>query len=122
MTLTVVGPVPTRTSRVLWCCEELGLDYTHQVAWPHSEEVNALNPLRQVPVLLDKDTILTDSAAILHYLSDRDGRLTHPPGTTARAVLDARINFLITELEAPLWMQSRHSYVLPENMRQVPGG
>ena len=117
MTLTVVGPVPTRTSRVLWCCEELGLDYSHQIARPHSDEVNALNPLKQVPVLLDGETVITDSTAILHYLTDREARLTYPPGTPERAKLDARIVFLITELEAPLWLQSRHTYVLPEEMR-----
>jgi glutathione S-transferase len=117
MTLTVVGPTATRTSRVLWCCEELGLDYTHQIARPHSDEVNALNTLKQVPVLLDGEDILTDSTAILYYLTDGDGRLTYPAGSKARAKLDARVIFLITEVEAPLWMQSRHTYVLPKDMR-----
>ena len=117
MTLTVVGPTATRTSRVLWCLEELGLPYDHQIARPHSPEINALNPLKQVPVLKDGDTILTDSTAILYHLSDRETRLTYTPGTHARAQMDARIAFLLTELEVPLWMRSRHSYVLPKDMR-----
>lgn len=117
MTLTVVGPLATRTSRVLWCLEELGLPYEHQIARPHSPEINALNPLKQVPVLKDGNMVLTDSTAILHYLSDRENRLTFTPGTHARAFMDARIAFLLTELEVPLWMRSRHSYVLPEDMR-----
>ncbi len=118
MSLTVIGPTATRTSRVLWCLEELGLDYDHQIARPHSEEINALNPLKQVPVLKDGDAILTDSTAILYSLSDRTGRLTFEPGSHARAKMDARIAFLLTELEVPLWMRSRHSYVLPKDLRR----
>lgn len=117
MTLTVIGPVATRTSRILWCLEELGLPYDHQIARPHSPEINALNPLKQVPVLKDGNAILTDSTAILYHLSDRERRLTYTPGTHARAHMDARIAFLLTELEVPLWMRSRHSYVLPKDMR-----
>ena len=117
MTLTVIGPTATRTSRVLWCLEELGLPYDHQIARPHSPEINALNPLKQVPVLKEGDTILTDSTAILYHLSDRENRLTYAPGTRQRAHMDARIAFLLTELEVPLWMRSRHTYVMPENLR-----
>ncbi len=36
MTFTVVGPTATRTSRVLWCLEELGLPFKRQIARPHS--------------------------------------------------------------------------------------
>ncbi len=117
MTLTVTGPVQSRTFRVLWLLEELGLDYEHRVEMPHSEAVTALNPLKQVPVLQDGDSVLTDSLAILHYLSDREGRFTFPVGTPERAAMDARINFVLTEIEAPLWMRTRHAYVLPKDIR-----
>jgi len=117
MTLTVTGPVRSRTFRVLWLLEELGLDYEHRVEMPHSEAVSALNPLRQVPVLQVDESVLTDSLAILHYLADREGRLTYRVGTPERARMEARINFVLTEIEAPLWMRTRHGYVLPEGMR-----
>jgi len=117
MTLTVTGPVSSRTFRVLWLLEELGLEYEHRVEMPHSDAVNALNPLRQVPILQDDNAVLTDSLAILHYLSDREARFTYPVGTPERAHMEARINFVLTEIEAPLWMRGRHSYVLPEDMR-----
>lgn len=117
MTLTVIGPRWTRTSRVLWCLEELGLAYEHQDHPPHSPPVRALNPLNQVPILRNGDDVLTDSVAILQHLADGAGRLTAAPGTVARAKLTARITFLVAELEAPLWMRNRHSYVLPEDMR-----
>jgi len=72
-----------------------------------------------IPVLKDGDAILTDSTAILYHLSDRENRLTYTPGSHQRAHMDARIAFLLTELEVPLWMRSRHSYVLPENLRHA---
>jgi glutathione S-transferase len=115
--LTIIGPVQSRTFRVLWALEELGLPYEHQSERPWSEAVRELNPLGQVPILRDGDTVLTDSLAIMHYLADREGKLTFPAGTPERAHLDARINFLLTEMEAPLWLASRHSYVLPEDKR-----
>ena len=34
--------------------------------------------------------------------------------------MDARINFLLTEMEAPIWLMARHGFVLPKEMRQ-PG-
>ena len=118
--LTVYGTVPSRTFRVLWALEELGAEYSFQVARPHSPEVFSVNPLGQVPVLVDGDAILTDSLAILNYLADRAGALTYPPGTPERARMDARINFVITEMEAPLWLMARHGFVLPEDQR-APG-
>ncbi len=118
MTLTVVGPRWTRASRVIWCLEELGLDYEHEDHPPHSPPVKALNTLNQVPILKDGEAVLTDSVAILHYLADRAGKLTYPVGSVERAKMDARIMFLIAELEVPLWMTNRHSYVLPEDMRK----
>lgn len=116
--LKVTGPVGTRTFRVLWLLEELGLDYEHSVERPWSDAVRALNPLGQVPILQDGDVVLTDSLAIMHYLADRAGKLTHPGGTAERAHMDARINFVLTEMEAPLWVTSKHKYVLPEDLRR----
>ena len=118
MTVTVIGPKWTRTGRVLWCLEELGVPYVHEDHPPHSPPVKALNPLYQVPILTDGDLVLTDSVAILHYLADRAGQLTFGAGTAERARMDARIMFLMTELEVPLWMGNRHTYVLPEEMRR----
>ena len=117
MTLTVVGPIQTRTSRVLWCLEELRVPYERVDAAPHSPDVDALNPLRQVPILRDGDQVFTDSIAILFHLADKFGALTYPLGTPERTRMMARINFLLTEIEAHLWLRSRHTYVLPETAR-----
>ncbi|MBT8424787.1 MAG: glutathione S-transferase family protein [Silicimonas sp.] len=117
MSLEIIGGARSRAFRVLWLAEELGLDYRHLSEAPHSALVSALNPLGQIPILRDDDVVLTDSLAILHYLADRADRFTFPTGTPERALMDARINFVLTELEAPLWMAARHSFVLPEDRR-----
>ena len=117
MTLEIIGAARSRTFRVLWLAEELGIDYTHVPEPPRSDLVSDLNPLRQIPILRDGDTILTDSIAIIYHLADQAGQFTAPPGTIERALIDARINFVLTELEAPIWMATRHSFVLPEDRR-----
>ena len=120
MTLTLIGPKGGRTFRVIWGLEELALSYEHIVARPHSEGMYNVNPLGQAPALKDGDAVLTDSLAILNYLADRAGRLSYPTGTVERARMEARINFVLTEMEAPLWLMARHGFVLPEDQR-IPG-
>ncbi len=115
--MRVYGSARWRSFRVIWCLEELDLDYDVVDVLPRSPEITEVNPLGQVPALETDGTVLTDSLAILYYLADRAGRLTFPPGSIARARMDARINFVLTEMEAPLWLAARHSYVLPEVRR-----
>ena len=115
--LKVIGATGTRTRRVLWALEEIGLDYEHDPAPPRSDAVTRLNPSGKVPVLIDGDLLVTDSIAILHYLADMHGQLTFPAGTPERAQQDAFTFRIVDEIEGPLWMAARHSFVLPEEMR-----
>lgn len=75
--------------------EELGLEYTlHRVDVKQGEQKAeiflALNPNAKVPVLVDTDPasserlVLSESAAILVYLAEREGRLL-PASGSARA-------------------------------------
>jgi len=114
---TVIGPTMTRAYRVLWMLEELGQPYAHEPHPPRSAAVRAHNPLGKVPVLLVDGTALTDSTAILTFLADRHGTLTHPAGSLARARQDAHTQFVLDEMDALLWMAARHSFVLPEEQR-----
>lgn len=116
---TVIGTVQSRAMRVLWMLEELGLAYDHIPAAPRSEGVVAFNPAGKVPVLIEDGTPITNSTAIITYLADREGRLTHPAGTLDRARQDSLTQFLLDEFDANLWMAARHSFVLPQEMRQA---
>lgn len=115
--LKVVGATRTRTFRVLWLLEELGLDYEHDPAAPRSEAAKALNPTGKVPMLIDRGAVLTDSVAIMTYLSDKHGKFTFPAGTLKRGQLDGIVQFIVTELDAVLWTAARHTFALPEEKR-----
>lgn len=107
MTLTIYGNPKSRTIRPMWFCEEVGLDYELKTEHPHGDVISGLNPLKQVPVLVDGDTVITDSVTILHWLADREGKLTYPHTTPERARLESRINFVLGDMEAPLWLWFR---------------
>lgn len=114
---TVIGTARTRTFRVLWLLQELGQPFAHLAAAPNSEQARAHNIVGKVPVLLDGDAAITDSTAILTYLTDKHRRFTAAPGTLARAHQDSLTHFLLDEFDALLWTASRHSFVLPEDQR-----
>lgn len=116
---TVIGTVKSRAARVLWMLEELGQPYDHVSAPPRSEGVTQFNPAGKVPVLIDDGTPITDSTAIIQYLADKHGQLTHPAGTLDRARQDSLTQFLLDEFDANLWMAARHSFVLPEELRHA---
>jgi len=116
---TVIGSARSRALRVLWMLEELGQPYDHVAAPPRSPDVVAVNPAGKVPVLIEDGTPITDSTAILHYLADRHGALTHKAGTLDRARQDSLTQFLLDEFDAALWMAARHSFVLPEELRHA---
>lgn len=113
----VIGPPSTRAFRVLWMLEELEQPFEHVPAPPRSDKVTELNPSGKVPVLIDDGVPITDSTAILQYLADRHGALTHKAGTRARARQDSVTQFLLDEFDSILWTAARHSFVLPEELR-----
>ena len=114
----VVGSSKTRAARVLWMLEELGVPYDHVPALPRSEDVVALNPSGKVPILIENGAPILDSTAINQYLADKHGRLTHKAGTLPRARQDSLTQFLLDEFDAVLWVAARHSFILPEELRQ----
>lgn len=75
-----------RSFRVLWLLEELALPYElHVMAFPprqHAPDFLALNPTGTIPYLVDGDTGLSESIAILQYLDAVHGqqRFSFAPG------------------------------------------
>lgn len=114
---TVIGAARTRAARVLWMMEELGLPYVHIPAMPRSPDALSHNPAGKVPVLLVGDVAITDSTAILTWLADAHGRFTAPAGSLGRARQDSVTLRILDECDALLWTASRHSFILPEEMR-----
>lgn len=119
MTYEVIGGVKSRTLRVLWTLEELGVSYTHVPALPRSDEVTKFSPAGKIPVLVVDHVPITDSVAIMTYLADKHAALTFAPGTIERARQDSLTNFILDEFDALLWTAAKHSFILPED-RRVP--
>lgn len=116
----VIGTVRSRALRVIWALEELGQPFELVQAAPRSEVARAHHPEGKVPALVAGDAVLTDSVAIVTYLADVHGGLTHPAGTLARGRQDAFTQFAVEAVDGPLWLAARHSFVLPEAER-LPG-
>lgn len=120
--MKLYGTPPTRTLRVIWMLNELGLEY-EQVPVDHARrhlqpDFLALNPAAKVPVLVDGDQIITESAAIQLYLAEKYPQAGFiPSAVEERAQMYRWIFFLMTEIEPPLWRIARHTFLYPDEMR-----
>jgi glutathione S-transferase len=117
---------PTRSIRVRWTLQELGLDFesvpVNLIKGDHRRpEFLKVNPAGKIPVLVDGDVVLTESVAIVLYLAEKDPKKRFIPTNVAeRAQVNRWLLFAATELEQPLWRISRHTSLYPEDKRQ-PG-
>jgi glutathione S-transferase len=114
-----VGSRGSRVSRVLWMLEELEQPYEFVEIERRSPEAYALNPSGKVPILIDGDLKVTDSAAICVYLADKHAEkgMGASPGLAGRAEMDSWMHFAQSEFEAPLWNKLRHRFILPPELR-----
>jgi glutathione S-transferase len=81
----------SRSQRVLWLLEELGLPYDirryqREPSGLAPKSLEAVHPLGKSPVITEDGLTLAESGAILEYLVERHGggRLVPPPGTPER--------------------------------------
>jgi glutathione S-transferase len=90
MTPTLYYHPYSRAANVIWMLEEAGCPYTIRfvdiMKGAHkAPELVALNPMGKLPVLVDGDAVVTESAAIGLYLADR-----YAAGTLAPPLDDPR--------------------------------
>jgi len=79
----------SRSQRVLWLLEELGLPYEIKHYQRDAKtmlappELRRVHPLGKSPVITDGELVIAESGAILEYLVDRygEGRFKPAPGT-----------------------------------------
>ncbi len=121
--LKLYGTPPTRALRVVWLLNELGLEHElHPVDLMqdehHQQDFLSLNPAARVPVLVDGNLVLTESAAIQLYLAEKYPQAGFIPETLEdRAQMHRWMFFLVTEVEQPLWRIARHTFVYPDEKR-----
>jgi glutathione S-transferase len=107
----------SRTIRPLWALHELGLDFALRPILPRTGETQtaeftALSARQKIPLLQDNGLILTESAAIVTYLSDAYGQPHNrlvPIDPRPRAQCLEWCFFVISELDATsLYVMRRH--------------
>jgi glutathione S-transferase len=113
--LTVHHLGRSQSERIVWLCEELGLEYelkrydrnpTNRLAPP---ELKALHPLGTAPVISDGELVLAESGAIIEYIIARygGGRLALPPAHPDYAQYLYWFHFANSNLQALL-----HRYMI----------
>jgi glutathione S-transferase len=114
---------PTRSIRVRWMLQELGIDFesitVNLAAGEHRRpEFLKINPAGKLPVLVDDDLVLTESVAIVLYLAEKyPHKGLIPTDIKLRSQVYRWLLFAATELEQPLWRIARHTMIYPEHLR-----
>ena len=115
--LVLWGIGTSRTIRPHWALAELGLAYETRPILPRSGETKtpdftALTARQKIPLLEDGDLKLTESAAIMAYLSDHyasEATALVPREVQARAQCLEWCFFILSELDATsLYVMRRH--------------
>ncbi|GHB61446.1 glutathione S-transferase [Psychrosphaera saromensis] len=86
----------SRSQRILWLLEELGLEYgikqyqRDPVTSSAPESLKAIHPLGKSPVITDGDLTIAESGAIIEYLLDSYDTEKRLRSTKGQALLDYR--------------------------------
>ena len=121
MSITLYEFTPTRSKRVKWTLQELGVTYdsVNEPSLIGSDRLRAVHPQAKLPAITDAGRPLFESSAICNWLADShpDKGLIAKSGTWERALHDQWCGFIMTELEAHLWTMARNSFVYAEDQR-----
>jgi len=121
----------TRSLRVVWLLEELGLPYeVEKLEFKRevldSPEFRRVSPLGRLPALRDGDVGMIESGAIVQYLLERygDGRLQPAVGSPQRPAFLQWLHFAEAGAMPPIGTIAQHTFLKPEPDRIpqiVPG-
>ena len=121
--LILWGAGTMRTHRTLWLAAEFGLDYEHRPIGPRTGETKtdeflAINPRHKIPAMVHGDIRLTESAAIMSYMTEVFPVPAHfhvPDDALGRARLLEWCFFTMSELDAnAIYSIRRHGDLVQE--------
>lgn len=111
----------TRSVRIVWLLEELGLPYELKTLAFNpkdlqSEEYLAIHPFGQVPSIDEDGLILNESGAITQYILAKyaKGRLEPKAGTPEHARFLYWLHFAEATFMPPLGNIAQHAFIRPE--------
>ncbi|MDP6343914.1 MAG: glutathione S-transferase family protein [Alphaproteobacteria bacterium] len=107
MTLEIIGfPRSNFVRTVRMVAHEKGVDYEHNKAMPHSDEVKAIHPLGLIPVMRHDGLELAESQAIARYIDEAfEGPALIPAEPRAAAVVNRWIATTATSVDQLLMRQ-----------------
>lgn len=124
--LTIYHSPMSRSTRVIWFCEEIGLEYQLRTLEMFSDEMTSaeylrVNPLGKVPAIDDNGFVVWETGAILHYLNAKyaSQTLLPPPATEAGARALQWLEFGENPLTVIMGEIAAHSGPMPAE-RQIP--
>ncbi len=119
--ITLYGFGPTRSARCKWTLLELGLDFedVDDRALIGTDALRKFHPQAKFPAAVIDGQPLFESAAICTHLCDLapERGLIGAAGSRARALHEQWTAFALTEMEAWLWSNAKHTNFYPEAKR-----
>ncbi|MBL8562159.1 MAG: glutathione S-transferase family protein [Gemmobacter sp.] len=113
--LTLYGCYRSRASRPLWLLGEIGMGFTHVPVIQayrlpehkapdaplnsQSPEFLAVNPIGQIPAMVEGDLVLTESLAICLHIARAHGGALGPQGLAEAALMENWALFAATAIE-----------------------
>ncbi|MCJ2124251.1 glutathione S-transferase [Methylobacterium sp. J-077] len=112
----------SRSQRVLWLLEELGLPYTvkryerDKRTLRAPPELVAIHPLGKAPVITEDGIVVAETGAIVAYLTDRaGGELVPAPGTPERARYTYWLHYAEGSAMPPLLLKLVFARLAPQS-------
>lgn len=124
--LTIWGRTSSlNVQKVLWCCEELGLEFK-RIDWAGEFGGNddpayrAMNPNGKVPTLKDGNTIVWESNSILRYLcATKNGDRMLPPEPARRSEIERWMDWQLAGLNPSMTALLLGYYRTPPEKRNA---
>ncbi|MBF6601622.1 MAG: glutathione S-transferase family protein [Sphingorhabdus sp.] len=103
----------SRSTRIIWLLEELGLHYEMVRHQRHPEtmraqaDLAAIHPLAKAPTVIIDDHLMMESGAVIEYILEQygEGRLAPAPGSKDRAEYLEWLHFAEGTLANPVILQ-----------------
>lgn len=121
--MKLFGMPGSRSQRALWGLKEVDADFefisVNLLDGEHKRpDFLRINPAGKIPVLVDGDLVVPESAAIVLYLAEKyPEKGLMPVDLSERAQVYRWVMFAVTELEQPLWRMTRHAFLYPPDKR-----
>ena len=122
--LRIYGSAKSRTLRVFWMVNELGIAYEHKDWLPRAPETrtpefHAINPNYRVPAIDDDGFILSESMAINFYLAKKNKSPLCPADLRHEALALQWSLWETDRLDRQIVNYCRHTKDLPEAERKA---